>query len=119
MVALARGGSAPPAVSFKVKNWRGNWAYWLPLWEGQSVLVFFPGFLEGTQLSSRWQEDEAQRQPGESLEGEPGSGSSQVLSWSALDKKGDGLLHMLLIAMPNHNEVPIHSLPLSPKGIQG
>lgn len=44
MVALARGGSAPPAVSFKVKNWRGNWAYWLPLWEGQSVFFSFQDF---------------------------------------------------------------------------
>lgn len=48
---------------------------------------FFPGFLEGTQVSSRWQKDETQRQPGESLEGKPGSGSSQVLSRCALDKR--------------------------------
>lgn len=51
------------------------------------MFVFFPGFLEGAQVSGRWQQDETQRQPGESLEGEPGSGSSQVLSWSALDKR--------------------------------
>lgn len=69
--------------------------YCLPLWRGRCLLLwrffcFVPppptGFLEGTQVSSRWQEDETQRQPGESLEGTPGSRSSQVLSWSALDK---------------------------------
>lgn len=82
-------GVEPPAVSFKVKHWRGNWTFILaPTMERKECFgFFFPGFLEGTQVSSRWQEDETQRQPGESLEGEPGSGSSQVLSWSALNKR--------------------------------
>lgn len=52
------------------------------------MLGFFSlGFLEEAQVGGRWQQDESQRQPGESLEGKPGSGSSQVLSWSALDKR--------------------------------
>lgn len=79
---------------------------------------FSPGFLEGTQVSSRWQEDETQRQPGESLEGEPGSSRSQVLSWSVLHKRGDGLLHMLFTAMPNRNKVPTRLPSLSLKGIE-
>lgn len=80
-------------------------------------ILFFTDFLEGAQVSGRWQQDETQRQPGESLEGEPGSGSSQVLSWSALDKREAASLHMLLIAMPDHKEVLIDSLPLSLEGI--
>lgn len=88
--------------------------------ERRALHFFFspPEFLEGAQVSGRWQEDETQRQPGESLEGEPGSGISQVLSWSAMDKKGGGLLHMLFIAMPNQNEALIHSLSLSLDRIQ-
>lgn len=87
-----RKGLEPPTVLFKVKNWRENWASMLaPTMREERVLsfcfFFFPPFLEGTQVSGRWQQDETQRQPGESLEGEPGSGSSQVLSWSALDKR--------------------------------
>lgn len=83
-----RRGLKPPAIFFKVKSWRGNWASMLaPGMERRGCSVFFPGFLEGAQVSGRWQQDETQRQPGESLEGEPGSSSSQVLSWSALDKR--------------------------------
>lgn len=74
------------------------------------LLFSTPPFLEGTQVSGRWRQDGTQREPGESLEGAPGSGSSQVLSWSTLDKKGAGLLHMLPIAAPNHNKVPVRTL---------
>lgn len=107
----------PPAASFTVKCRRENWAFKLRWREGAPFFFFFTDFLEGAQVSGRWQQDETQRQPGESLEGEPGSGSSQVLSWSALDKREAASLHMLLIAMPDHKEVLIDSLPLSLEGI--
>lgn len=64
----------PRSVLFKVPYTKP--LYRLPLWRGQRLFCwgfFSPGFLEGTQVSSRWQEDETQRQPGESLEGEPGA----------------------------------------------
>lgn len=51
------------------------------------LLFSTPPFLEGTQVSGRWRQDGTRREPGESLEGAPGSGSSQVLSWSTLDKR--------------------------------
>lgn len=114
LVALARGAQATGSFIYSKVQERKLGLYAGSCYGEERVLhFFFTDFLEGAQVSGRWQQDETQRQPGERLEGEPGSGSSQVLSWSALDKREAASLHMLLIAMPDHKEVPIDSLPLS------
>lgn len=122
LVAVARGNQATGSFIYSKVQERKLGLYAGSRYGEERVLhlfiyFFFTDFLEGAQVSGRWQQDETQRQPGESLEGEPGSGSSQVLSWSALDKREAASLHMLLIAMPDHKEVPIDSLPLSLEGI--